>query len=69
MASHSYHLVPFNSSVIVKLNVVKFGSSVLELGLLAMFRINKVLLFLTRTLSLALLNTVLEDEILTFVDF
>ena len=69
MDSLSYHLVPFRSSVIVKLNVVKFGSSVLELGLLAMFRINKVLLFLTCTLSLALLNTVLEDEILTFVDF
>ena len=69
MDSLSYHLIPIHSSVIVKLNVVKFGSSVLQLGLLAMFRINKVLLLLTRTLSLALLNTVLEDEILTFVDF
>ena len=69
MISFSYHLVLSLTSVIVKLNIIKLRFSVLKLLILGLFRINKVLLLLARTLSLTLLNTVLENEILTFVDF
>ena len=69
MVSFSYHLVLSYSSVIVKFNVIEFGSSILQLVFLGLLRINEVLLLLASTLSLALLNAVLEDEKLTFVDF